>query len=164
MPAPASIVALTGSGQTALLGTVFPVPLSALVKDSGGNPLSGITVTFTAPASGAGAALSATSAVTNASGIASVTATGNGTAGAYNVTAGVNGTLLTVAFALANSTANACFINSDNVVTVADVQVVVNQALGVAQALNDLNLDGVVNVVDIQIEINAALNLGCAAK
>lgn len=162
--APASIVALTGSGQTALLGTVFPVPLSALVKDSGGNPLSGITVTFTAPASGAGAALSATSAVTNASGIASVTATGNGTAGAYNVTAGVNGTLLTVAFALANSTANACFINSDNVVTVADVQVVVNQALGVAQALNDLNLDGVVNVVDIQIEINAALNLGCAAK
>jgi uncharacterized repeat protein (TIGR01451 family) len=48
-------------------------------------------------------------------------------------------------------------------VTVADVQRLINESLGVASATDDLNLDGRVNVVDIQIGINAALGLGCAA-
>ena len=45
-----------------------------------------------------------------------------------------------------------------------DVQLVINEALGIIPAVNDLNGDSVVNVVDVQIEINAALGLGCAAK
>jgi hypothetical protein len=49
------------------------------------------------------------------------------------------------------------------VVNVLDGQLMVNEALGVLPANNDLNLDGVVNVVDIQIVLNAALNLGCSA-
>jgi hypothetical protein len=44
---------------------------------------------------------------------------------------------------------------------VVDVQLEINEALGVAPALNDMNGDGVVNVVDVQIVINAALGLGC---
>lgn len=40
----------------------------------------------------------------------------------------------------------------------------INEALGVIAAGNDLNQDGVVNVVDLQIVINAALGFGCAAK
>jgi hypothetical protein len=45
---------------------------------------------------------------------------------------------------------------------VADVQLIINQALGQTQAANDLNGDGVVNAVDVEIEITAAFGLGCA--
>lgn len=45
----------------------------------------------------------------------------------------------------------------------ADVQAILNQALGVTPAVNDLSNDGWVNVVDIQIVINAVVGLGCAA-
>jgi hypothetical protein len=37
----------------------------------------------------------------------------------------------------------------------------VNEALGQAPGLNDLNDDQVVNVVDIQIAINAVLHSSC---
>ncbi|HUB81307.1 MAG TPA: RHS repeat-associated core domain-containing protein [Bryobacteraceae bacterium] len=54
-----------------------------------------------------------------------------------------------------------CDVNHFGSTTVADVQTVVNQALGIASAVNDLNGDGIVNAQDIQIDIDAALNLGC---
>jgi uncharacterized repeat protein (TIGR01451 family) len=57
--------------------------------------------------------------------------------------------------------ADACDINGDGVVNVADVQLEINEALGIAPAANDVNHDGVVNVADVQIVINAALGLGC---
>jgi hypothetical protein len=47
---------------------------------------------------------------------------------------------------------------------VADVQLVVNQALGAAQSVSDLNGDGVLNVADVQIEISAALGLSCSGQ
>jgi probable HAF family extracellular repeat protein len=59
------------------------------------------------------------------------------------------------------STAGACDVNNNGVTNVADVQRIIDEALGAAQAVNDLNDDGVVNVVDIQVVINAALGLGC---
>jgi hypothetical protein len=54
-----------------------------------------------------------------------------------------------------------CDINGDSAITVADVQLVINEALGVAPPVHDLNGDGSVNVADVQIVINAALGLGC---
>jgi len=57
-----------------------------------------------------------------------------------------------------------CDLNDDGSTTVADVQLVINQALGVSLAANDLNYDGVVNVADVQILVNAALNLGCTGS
>jgi uncharacterized repeat protein (TIGR01451 family) len=48
-------------------------------------------------------------------------------------------------------------LNGDGALNVADVQVIVNEALGVVKAVHDLNGDGVVNVVDVQKEINAVL-------
>jgi len=45
---------LGGSGQSATVNTNFASPFSAFVTDTYGNPVSGATVTFTAPASGAG--------------------------------------------------------------------------------------------------------------
>jgi 6-phosphogluconolactonase (cycloisomerase 2 family) len=54
-----------------------------------------------------------------------------------------------------------CALTQDGSAGVADVQRVINEALGMAQAVDDLNLDGAVNVVDIQIVMNASLGLGC---
>jgi uncharacterized repeat protein (TIGR01451 family) len=58
------------------------------------------------------------------------------------------------------STMGPCDINGDGTVNVVDVQLIINEALGVTPAVNDLNGDSVVNVVDVQILINAALGLG----
>jgi hypothetical protein len=57
-----------------------------------------------------------------------------------------------------------CDLKGNGVIDISDVQLVINEALGVAPAVNDLNGDGVVNVIDVQIELNAALGLGCAAE
>ena len=54
-----------------------------------------------------------------------------------------------------------CAVTGDITAGVADVQAVVNQALGIDPPAYDLNSDGVVNVADIQVVINAALGLGC---
>jgi hypothetical protein len=55
-------------------------------------------------------------------------------------------------------------LNQDLKTNVADVQKAINEALGAASAVNDLNHDGAVNVVDTQIVINAALGLQCSAS
>jgi len=55
-----------------------------------------------------------------------------------------------------------CALTQDGSAGVADVQRVINEALGKTQAVDDLNLDGVVNAVDVQIVINALLSLGCS--
>ena len=44
---------------------------------------------------------------------------------------------------------------------VSDVQDLINQALGMAPAGNDLNGDGVVNVLDVQIVVTQVLGLSC---
>lgn len=54
-----------------------------------------------------------------------------------------------------------CDLNQDGVTDVADVQQMLNQALGLAPASGDLTNDGVVNVANVQRVINAAFNLGC---
>ena len=104
---PASIIATSGSGQSAIEGTAFAAPLVATVKDGSGNPLSGILVTFTAPpltgASGtfAGGVASAT---TGANGSAtSPIFTANNVAGTYNVTASVAGVTTPATFTLTNT-------------------------------------------------------------
>jgi hypothetical protein len=54
-----------------------------------------------------------------------------------------------------------CSITQDRIAGIADVQAMINQALGVSPPANDVNGDGFVNVADIQTVINAALGLGC---
>ena len=161
--APAAIAAVSGTPQSTTAGTAFATPLSVKVTDSGGNPLAGFTVNFTAPSSGASAMLSAASALTNSSGIATVNATANAAGGTYNVAAAIGG--YSVNFALTNvALKNLCDVNLDGAVNVLDAQLMVNESRGGLQPLNDLNGDGIVNVVDTQIVIDAALNLGCAAR
>jgi hypothetical protein len=59
---------------------------------------------------------------------------------------------------------SACDIDGDGATNVADVQLIVNEALEAIPAVDDLNGDGSVTVADVQIVIDAALGLGCAAK
>ncbi len=99
--AAATLAVSTGDSQSTAISTGFGTALTALVSDAGGNPVSGVTVNFAAPGSGASAALSAASDVTDASGLATVTATANATAGGYNVTASSTG-LTDVTFGLSN--------------------------------------------------------------
>ena len=87
----ASVSVAAGSGQSAVINTAFPAALQITVHDAYGNPVSGTTVQFTAPATGASASLSSGSVTTNAAGAASVTAAANGKAGGYVVTAAVSG-------------------------------------------------------------------------
>ena len=94
--APVSVVnAANGSLQTALVGTAFTLPMSAVV-DQNGLPVSGVTVTFTAPSSGASGTFAhgqtIETDVTDSNGIAtSSTFTANGVAGQYQVTASISG-------------------------------------------------------------------------
>jgi hypothetical protein len=92
----------SGDSQSTAISTSFGTALVALVTDAGGNPVSGVTVNFSAPGSGASASLSAGSAVSDVSGLASVTATANAVAGGYNVTAASTG-LTSVTFGLTNT-------------------------------------------------------------
>ena len=97
---PASITASAGTPQTVLVGAAF-APLVVTVKDANGQPVSGAIVTFTPPATGPGATLSAVTAVTNSFGVASLSATANNIPGSYVVTASVAG--LSTTFELTNS-------------------------------------------------------------
>jgi hypothetical protein len=57
-----------------------------------------------------------------------------------------------------------CDINADQSINVSDVQLIVNEALGVIPASDDLNRDGVVNVSDVQIVTNAVLGAVCSGS
>ncbi|HUB82251.1 MAG TPA: RHS repeat-associated core domain-containing protein [Bryobacteraceae bacterium] len=55
----------------------------------------------------------------------------------------------------------ACSVSGGSKVTVTDVQLEIDQALGSAQAANDFSQNGVVNVVDVQIVIGVVLGYPC---
>ncbi|MFZ0642431.1 MAG: hypothetical protein WAM25_04685, partial [Candidatus Acidiferrales bacterium] len=79
-----TIVATSGTPQSAQATAAFAMPLVATVVDSGNNPVSGVVVTFTAPATGASGTFAGgtKTATTNSSGIAtSAVFTANATVG-----------------------------------------------------------------------------------
>lgn len=101
-----TIVSVNGSQQSAKVGTPFSTPLEAGVFYSG-VPVSGATVTFTAPSSGASGAFSngttTESDVTDSNGHAtSSTFTANATSGSYTVNATLSGNSTQAAFTLIN--------------------------------------------------------------
>ena len=54
-----------------------------------------------------------------------------------------------------------CAVTGDNSTSVADVQAIVNEALGVAAPNHDLNRDNAITVADVQKVIQAATGTGC---
>ena len=97
-----AMAASSGTPQSTPISTAFASALEATVTDSSGNAVSGVTVTFAAPASGASATLSSGAAITNNAGVASITAIANLTAGSYNVTASAAGVAAPATFVLTN--------------------------------------------------------------
>ena len=92
---------VSGSPQSVTINTAF-APLIIEVLDVGNNPISGVSVTFTAPGSGASAAIVGSPANTDALGQVTVNATANSTAGSYSVTADA-GSGITQTFSLTNT-------------------------------------------------------------
>jgi hypothetical protein len=105
---PWSGTAAAGTPQSAQVNRTFAVALQAAVKDVYGNPVGGLAVTFTTPASGASASFSggshAVTVTTDAGGAAvAPSLTANGTAGTYMVTASASGLATPVPFSLSNT-------------------------------------------------------------
>jgi uncharacterized protein (TIGR03437 family) len=100
--AAARILIASGSPQTAISGSPF-APLRVLVEDAFGHPVSGAMVSFTAPASGATALLSAASAVIDSTGEASIGAIAGSVAGTYAVIIRAAGVTGTASFTLTNA-------------------------------------------------------------
>jgi uncharacterized delta-60 repeat protein len=111
---PATIKVQAGNGQKKTVNTAFGTALQAKVTDAKGHPVVGISVTFTAPASGAGGTFSNGSAsitvTTNSQGVASVAFTANTIAGSYSVKAAAAGLTTQVSFNLTNTAGAAAAI------------------------------------------------------
>lgn len=89
-----------------MVATPFALPLPATVKDSGGNPVSVVLVTFKTPGSGTSGTFAGGvhTAKTNAQGVATAqTFTANGTVGSYTVTGTVSTLTTNPGFALTNT-------------------------------------------------------------
>jgi adhesin/invasin len=98
----ATVVRKAGSNQSKTVNTAFSTGLQVEVDDVYGNPVSGVTVSFSAPGSGASASFSNANPATGATGRVTVTATANTVAGSYQVTASVT-SLGSVTFNLTNN-------------------------------------------------------------
>jgi hypothetical protein len=103
-----NVAATSGSGQITQVLTTFANQLSVTVTTSGGTPVSGAVVTFTAPAQTVASATfagGANTATTNASGVAtSAVVSANGIAGGpYTVTATVPNGAGPASFTLTNT-------------------------------------------------------------
>jgi Bacterial Ig-like domain (group 3) len=108
-PAAATVIPTAGIAQSTAVNSTYGSPLSAQVRDAAGQLLSGVTLSFALPASGAsgtfpGNLMSATAVTTSASGQASSpVVTANGSVGAFLATATAAGLATPGSFSLLNT-------------------------------------------------------------
>lgn len=161
----------SGGNQGAV---VYLAGLQALVTQPSTACSYGLSQTVVnAPGAGASGTITATTAcpVVATSNQSWLTATALGSSVQYviapnNATSprGATLTVGSVAVPVTQSAFNPCDVAYNGNIGVADVQIMVSEALGTALPVNDLSQTGVVNVVDVQIEINAARGLVCLAQ
>jgi MBG domain (YGX type)/Chitobiase/beta-hexosaminidase C-terminal domain len=108
---------VAGSGQSAVYGAAFAVPLTVVVKNADGTAISGAVVSF----AGAGLKFSSSTATTGSNGEASVTATAMGV-GDLTAVASVSGVTATAGFVLTGTKAPLT-------VTAGNASVAYNQAI-----------------------------------
>jgi len=125
---PASLVVVSGNNQSGDEGTALGNPLVVRVANAAGDPIDGITVTWTVTAGGG--SLNGSTSTTNAQGETSQSYT-LGAAGSNRVRASVTGTSLTVDF---SATANAAPI-TDSVPATIEIASGDNQSATVSTAL-----------------------------
>ena len=98
-----NVTVAEGNNQSTLLNATFPTPLDVnIAPKQPGEPVNGGQITFTAPASGASAALTGSPATISGDSAGGVTVTANDQCGTYNVTASARGTS-TATFNLTNT-------------------------------------------------------------
>src|SRR5262249_8373870 len=101
-----SVTVLSGSSQSTTIGTAFSSALQAKVTDGSSNPIPGIVVTFTSPASRARLSFDGSNSVTpphnRVALAASPVPVANNTSGTFNVIAPVPG-LTPATFTLTNT-------------------------------------------------------------
>ena len=86
--APTMLTATAGNNQSTTVGTPFPNNLVVTLKDASGNPISGVSIVFTAPTSGASVNfVGGNIGTTDANGEVSKAVTANVITGSYTVTA-----------------------------------------------------------------------------
>ena len=96
LPRAGALVGVSGSGQSALVGSLLSQPVVVRVNATDGLPMAGVTVSF---AAANGGSVGSASAVTNASGLAQTTWTLGGGVGVQSLTAtstGLSGSPLTI--------------------------------------------------------------------
>ncbi|WP_159436541.1 hypothetical protein [Pseudovibrio sp. Tun.PSC04-5.I4] len=112
--AAASISVTSGDAQNTAISTAFTDPLVVEVKDSAGNLVPDVVVTFTAPSNGASLSSDVQTETTDAAGQISFIVTANSTVGAYTVEASVVGGATTADFSLTNTVGAAASISADS--------------------------------------------------
>lgn len=109
---PADLSIASGNNQTVPAGTAVPVPVCAIVKDSGNNPVSGVNVTF-GNVTGGGT-ITGSDQVTDGNGIATLGSwTLGATAGTNTLTATVAG-LTDITFTATGTAATSLIIAAGN--------------------------------------------------
>ncbi|MHC4067150.1 MAG: Ig-like domain-containing protein, partial [Planctomycetota bacterium] len=97
-PSANSIVVTSGDGQTGTVATPLAQALEVRVDDTGGQPLSGVSVTWSVITGGRGGTLSSTASSTDASGLATASFTLGTGAGTESVRASIAGSSTSVTF------------------------------------------------------------------
>jgi subtilisin-like proprotein convertase family protein len=103
---PSQVLVISGTPQSTAVGEPFSVPLGLEVRDTTGNPIQSVVVTFSAPLSGPTAIFnngqSVITGTTNLDGRVFASLAANGQVGSYQVEARVTGYVPTLAFSLTN--------------------------------------------------------------
>src|SRR5207248_2324827 len=114
---PATITATSGTPQSTTVATPFGSSLVVTVRDASNNPVAGVTVTFTAPATtGASGTFSNSTttitATTDVNGQVSEAITADTHAGAFTVSAAASGVVTPTSFSLTNTAGAAATISA----------------------------------------------------
>ncbi|MCX6132220.1 MAG: FG-GAP-like repeat-containing protein [Ignavibacteriales bacterium] len=115
-----SLVSMSGDNQSVSINAPLPSPLVVKVTDQGGNPVSGVGVTFaisSAPTGASGQSLSIVNAITNSVGQVSSVLTVGGKKGTYTVTAtssGLSGSPITFTATAGGGAATTIALTSGN--------------------------------------------------
>ncbi len=112
---PRSITPTSGTPQSTQVGTVFPIPFGAIVRDSSGNGVPGVVVTFTAPAHGGtgrfpGDSVSVTRTTDSSGSVTAPIFTASTVAGSYTVQATASGVATPALYFLTNLTGPPAFV------------------------------------------------------
>jgi len=131
----------------------FASPLEARVLDANGNPVSGVTVTFTAPSNGPTLSFGTETKTTGANGIATSDSPGgiNGT-GSFEVSADAAGVVSSAVFELTNASSSPYTVTAATASTPQTAPVSTQFASSLAVTVTDLNN---VPVSDVQVTFAA---------